>query len=183
MFNVKRRGFTLIELLVVISIISFLSSVVMSVVNDARVKARDARRLQDMEQIRIALELYRVDNGRYPQPHAGCGYNNNCYAFSNEPTWNDLTSALSNYISPLPVDPVNTNDCFPWDDNCHVYSYGNVVNGGWGGYQDQYDLTSQFENDNHALRCEINGYTWRWDNRPWCGVYSDQIYEASLSTN
>lgn len=60
------RGFTLIELLVVIAIIGLLSSVVLASLSSARTKARDARRLSDLNQMRVALELYRDKNGQYP---------------------------------------------------------------------------------------------------------------------
>jgi type II secretion system protein G len=62
----KHRGFTLIELLVVIAIIGILSAVVLSALNTARAKARDARRLSDMHQIQTALALYFLKNGMYP---------------------------------------------------------------------------------------------------------------------
>ncbi len=63
----NKKGFTLIELLVVVSIISLLASVVLASVNSARSKGRDARRLEDLQQIRNALELYANDhNGSYP---------------------------------------------------------------------------------------------------------------------
>lgn len=61
-----QRGFTLIELLVVIAIIGILSSVVLASLNSARVKARDARRVADLKQIQIALELWYDTNGQYP---------------------------------------------------------------------------------------------------------------------
>jgi prepilin-type N-terminal cleavage/methylation domain-containing protein len=61
------KGFTLIELLVVIAIIGVLSSVVMTSLNTARGKARDARRVADINQIKIALEFYYDKNGNvYP---------------------------------------------------------------------------------------------------------------------
>lgn len=61
----KQSGFTLIELLVVIAIIGILSSVVLASLNSARVKARDARRVGDIKQIQVALELYFDANGFY----------------------------------------------------------------------------------------------------------------------
>lgn len=56
--HVRAQGFTLIELLVVIAIIGLLSSVVLVSLNSARMKARDARRIVDLKQIRLALEMY-----------------------------------------------------------------------------------------------------------------------------
>jgi len=69
-----RAGFTLIELLVVISIVGMLASVIMASLNNARAKARDAKRLADMKQLVTALALYYDQNGQYPDSDfAGCG--------------------------------------------------------------------------------------------------------------
>ena len=62
----KRTGFTLVELLVVISIVSLLSSVVLASLNSARSKSRDARRVADLKQLQLALELYYDANRNYP---------------------------------------------------------------------------------------------------------------------
>lgn len=64
--NYHKKGFTLIELLVVIAIIGVLSTVVLSSLNTARAKARDATRRATMVQLRGALELYFTSNGSYP---------------------------------------------------------------------------------------------------------------------
>ena len=95
--KVGQKGFTLIELLVVIAIIGILSSVVLSSLNTARAKGRDARRVSDIKQIQLALELYADQNlGRYPA--ALCTTGATCIA----PT----------YISTLPKDPSTNNDYF-----------------------------------------------------------------------
>lgn len=64
-----KRGFTLIELLVVIAIIGLLSSVVLASLNSARQKGRDSKKLQDLAQLRNALELYFAQNKVYPITH------------------------------------------------------------------------------------------------------------------
>jgi len=93
-----QRGFTLIELLVVIAIIGLLSSVVLAQLGNARVKARDAKRVADMQGIMTALELY---------------YDDHSDSYPTTPTGNllsNLSSALSTYVGggTLPVDPLNT---------------------------------------------------------------------------
>lgn len=57
------KGFTLIELLVVIAIIGILSSVVLASLNSARMKARDAQRISDLEQIGRVMSLATGSNG------------------------------------------------------------------------------------------------------------------------
>ena len=65
----RKNGFTLIELLVVVAIIGLMSSIVLSSLNQARARARDARRIQDLAQIKNALALYADDHeGVYPRP-------------------------------------------------------------------------------------------------------------------
>ncbi len=62
----NQKGFTLIELLVVIAIIGVLSTLSVVALNNARQKARDAKRVADVKQVQTALELYYNDVGLYP---------------------------------------------------------------------------------------------------------------------
>lgn len=62
----NKKAFTLIELLVVIAIIGLLASIVIVNVNIARQKARDARRISDMQQILLGLNFYYDKHGKYP---------------------------------------------------------------------------------------------------------------------
>ena len=61
-----KKAFTLVELLVVIAIIGILSTLSVVALNSARAKARDARRLSDIRQIQMALEMYYDSVGIYP---------------------------------------------------------------------------------------------------------------------
>jgi prepilin-type N-terminal cleavage/methylation domain-containing protein len=96
---ISKRGFTLIELLVVISIISLLSSVVLSSLNSARSRARDAQRKQTLRQIAQANELLFDSTGSY----AGtAGW------FTNS-GHGGLDAALTpTYISRVADDPLNS---------------------------------------------------------------------------
>jgi len=58
-----RQGFTLVELLVVIAIIGVLATLVLLQLGAARARARDTKRIADINQVRSAIELYFEDQG------------------------------------------------------------------------------------------------------------------------
>lgn len=62
----RSKGFTLIELLVVIAIIGILASIVLTSLASTQGKARDARRMEDINSIQKALALYLTTSGSYP---------------------------------------------------------------------------------------------------------------------
>ncbi|MGE5392920.1 MAG: type II secretion system protein [Candidatus Saccharibacteria bacterium] len=74
----KFLGFTLIELLVVVAIIGMLSSTIMAGVGRARMKARDSKRLSDMDQIRKGMDLYLSQSSGYPDTAAWTAGNVTC---------------------------------------------------------------------------------------------------------
>ncbi len=93
----NKKGFTLIELLVVIAIIGLLASIVLVSLNSARKKARDIKRLSDLKQIQLAIELYYDNKGYYPKE--GDGANGKI----GEGAGLDLM--LSSYMAAVPADP------------------------------------------------------------------------------
>lgn len=60
------KGFTLIELLVVIAIIGLLASIIIASLSTVQAKARDARRMEDINSLQKALTLYSSNSGTYP---------------------------------------------------------------------------------------------------------------------
>ena len=81
-----RNGFTLFELLVSISIIAVLTAVSVVSFGGLNKKTRDARRLADLEKIRVALESIKQIGVTYP---ASVGY----------------TANLTGYLDRWPLDP------------------------------------------------------------------------------
>lgn len=103
-----KRGFTLIELLVVISIISLLSSVVLTSINSARAKARDARRKSDMRQLELAIQLYYDSNGTFP-PSVTSAVDNTTSIAEGGINWPAaFRNELASFIASLPLDPLHS---------------------------------------------------------------------------
>lgn len=96
-----QKGFTLVELLVVIAIIGILSSLLLLQLGTARSKARDAKRIADINQIRSALELFFDDNGNYPLD-----------ALNNTEDNAGTTYLTPNYIQQMPEDPLTKSQIY-----------------------------------------------------------------------
>jgi prepilin-type N-terminal cleavage/methylation domain-containing protein len=141
-FFYRRRAFTLIELLVVIAIIGLLSTIAVISTSNARVKARDAKRLADVRQIITALNLYQDQYGCLPVTDASTCPGNGGYSEWNSGAW-DYSSQGSGFLTFLqtagimakvPVDPINnmTGDGTP--AGSFAYRYFCYANGPSLGY-------------------------------------------------
>lgn len=93
------KAFTLIELLVVITIIGILASVILVSINNARAKARDARRASDLRDISNALNLYHTDFNQFP---ADAG----------------ISALAPDYITAMPNDPLDATAYGYASDGC-----------------------------------------------------------------
>ena len=123
----REKAFTLIELLVVIAIIGVLASIVLVSLSRARARTRDARRLSDMHQIILALEMYRNNHNAYPG-----NTDNDCSGW--DVGWNGGQGSDDHFIQPLetdglfnktPGDPTSTG-------TCDGYSYFRYSAGSYG---------------------------------------------------
>lgn len=94
-------GFSLLELMVVVVILSILALVIVPRVIDRPDQARAARAQSDIAAISSAVNLYRLDNIRYPTTEQGLS------ALVAPPSQPPLAQnwATNGYIDRLPTDP------------------------------------------------------------------------------
>jgi len=129
--NNNQPAFTLIELLVVIAIIGILTALAVVSLQNSRRSARDAKRISDVKQLQIALELYYQDNSSYPAtltpgetlssntitymetiPYPPTTLDGDCsttsyiYSTSNDYTYYNIHFCISNNIGSLPAGEV-----------------------------------------------------------------------------
>ncbi len=98
------RGFTLIEVMVVILIIGVLAALVVPKVMSRPDEARITASKVDIAQITQALNLYKLDNGRYPTTEQGLA------ALVKKPTISPipLNWKGDGYLDRVPKDPWGT---------------------------------------------------------------------------
>lgn len=128
------RGFTLIELIIVVTIIGILSSLLLSNLVGIRGRVRDGQRKSDLAQIKQALEIYRSDNGTYPDSSGALNLSR-CGEKFESPT--------NVYMQKIPCDPLNTPPYY-------MYRYATVDDGV------TYTLSACLENITDAKKTDPN---------------------------
>ena len=106
-------GFTLLELLVVIAIIGILASMILASLTNAKRNARDTRRISDVKQIGLALQLYLegIGLGQYP-----VGNNITCTAppglLAADDNYGLQVLVANSLMASIPRDPSNPATCY-----------------------------------------------------------------------
>ncbi|WP_413676707.1 type II secretion system major pseudopilin GspG [Pantoea dispersa] len=97
----NQRGFTLLEIMVVIVILGVLASLVIPSLMGNKDRADRQKAVSDIVTLENALDLYKLDNGRYPATDQGLK------ALVTKPTLAPLPRAYraDGYIRRLPQDP------------------------------------------------------------------------------
>ena len=129
-----KGGFTLVELLVVIAIIALLSTLSVVALNSARTKARDARRLSDIRQIRTALEMYFDSNMAYPDPTASTTLGTGTMACLTSTGWTTTAGCTGTiFMQKVPTDPIPGTYSYTYNvgvsNDTYTIAY-NLENGG-----------------------------------------------------
>ncbi|OGH60460.1 MAG: hypothetical protein A2848_03240 [Candidatus Magasanikbacteria bacterium RIFCSPHIGHO2_01_FULL_50_8] len=105
------NGFTILELLIVLAAVGLLVLLGSILLGTARERARDAKRLSDLDITRRSLEEYFHNNNRYPQAPTPVqlGSATHSVMCSGTPTgFADTRSACGNssvYLDPIPLPP------------------------------------------------------------------------------
>jgi general secretion pathway protein G len=102
--QVRINGFTLIEVMVVILIIGVLAALVVPKVMSRPDEARITAAKQDIATVTQALNLYKLDNGRYPTTEQGLA------ALAKKPTISPIPENWKgdSYLDRVPKDPWGT---------------------------------------------------------------------------
>ncbi|MFN4327746.1 MAG: type II secretion system major pseudopilin GspG [Limnobacter sp.] len=97
----RQSGFTLIEIMVVVVILGILATLVVPKIMGRPDEARGVAAKQDIASIMQALNLYRLDNSRYPSNEQGLK------ALVERPTTEPQPSNYKQggYLSKVPTDP------------------------------------------------------------------------------
>lgn len=97
--RLRGSGFTLIELMVVLVIIGILAALIVPNVLDRADDARTTAAKTDVNNLMLALKLYKLDNQRYPTSEQGL------QALIRKPTTSPTPSNWRPYLDKLPSDP------------------------------------------------------------------------------
>lgn len=150
----RNKGFTLIELLVVVAILGLLATIVAVSLTSARARARDSRRVSDVRQVELALELYYAAHLEYPDAAST--------------SLNALATEGFLNMSAFPTDPSTGNP--------YCYAVGADSNLVAGKQRQYYHIGAKLENSDSDMLTQDVDYTsddsgtitWTYNDSPDC---------------
>lgn len=107
-----KKGFSLIEILVAVTIISLISTTAFISYEQFQKKSRDAKRKSDLLELKVALEMYKTNNGSYPLTPPDTWYSSESGDNVSDNGGNYITGLIPNYIAQLPRDPKGGNSSY-----------------------------------------------------------------------
>lgn len=169
-------GFTIVELLIVIVVIAILATISIVAYTGIQARARDSGRIAKVKDIAKALELYKIDNGGYPNIPDGNGQETTSGSQTENWGHNDRLKILTDALAPYATfDPTSLSNAT--QGNYYYYytslaannnqSYGLMVYvEGTGGQGDGGYYTNAYEVGPDPRYC-MNTYTgggaaWRY---------------------
>jgi len=117
----RTSGFTLIEVMVVVVILGILAAIIVPKIMSRPEQARKVKVKQDILAIQSALDLYKLDNGRYPTTDQGLP------ALVNKPTTPPVPRSwkAEGYLQEVPMDPWGEEYQYLNDDEkVRIFSFG-----------------------------------------------------------
>jgi prepilin-type N-terminal cleavage/methylation domain-containing protein len=123
-----RKGFTLIELLIVIALIGLLAMISIIVLNGARLKQRDTKRVSDVQIVRSALEQYWFRNASYPSVAAFTAIGTGNYSTITSNGFEGTSPTGEVFLQKVPVGP-KANESYQYRGDATGYSLSFVPEG------------------------------------------------------
>lgn len=125
MTDTKQSGFTIVELLIVIVVIGILATITIVAYSGIQVRARDTTRIDKVKNIAKAIDLYYVDNGRYPPILDGMGLETSCGSQTDNWGHCDRNKILADYLIPyMAINPTSLSDATQGNYWYHYTSQG-----------------------------------------------------------
>lgn len=170
------RGFTIVELLVVIVVTAILVTMTVVAYRGVQARSRDSVRIATVNKLVKGIEMYYLDNGRYPAIQDGSGIEGTCGSQTDNWGWCDRTKALSDALAPyMAIDPVSLSSATTGGTYYYYYNssgndnymhYGLMVYlEGNGGQNDGGYYAGAYEAGNNPSYC-MSTYAgdWRWSS-------------------
>lgn len=158
-----KKAFTLIELMVVVAIIAVLTTIALAQFSTTKAKSRDAKRISDLAQIQLAIQLYFDRCGQYPNSTVS-GSNTTGPTLKPDVLSSCGTVTLGSFIRAIPNGPSYPSATDPY------YKYRYIVHKSpTTGLNDDYYLGAKLELPSSALDDDIDDVVGGAISAGWSG--------------